>query len=251
MRVVFFLFVFSSMSFWLTNCDLNSTDSTPLNRPPVITSIAMQSDSVLTYHYDSLFCEARDPDGDPLTYNWIVPGEVIGSGPRVKFAAWWYTGVHEVRCEVTDNITDKVIATHSIKITGYDPFNMTFANIEAEDNQHPRGVNLRAFASEDELVEFWNTAFWIGEVPPHPEIDFNEKLFIMVDYGSQSGCGAPTTYIEEIIATNDGIYVYSALDTDYIYVGSCDAVVKPHEWVVIDKLNLPVHFIGFPLDTSH
>lgn len=58
------------------------------NHQPVVTSLQAEPDRVPPLGSCQIVCNATDPDGDKLSYNWSVSGGVItGEGPTVNWAA--------------------------------------------------------------------------------------------------------------------------------------------------------------------
>jgi len=58
------------------------------NRPPVIRNLQADSPSVIAGESTLVTCEAEDPDGDTLTYEWrATGGELTGAGPHVTWFA--------------------------------------------------------------------------------------------------------------------------------------------------------------------
>jgi hypothetical protein len=58
------------------NCDDNPGDSKPENRSPVIFSLSVFPEVISPLDSAIIICNAMDPDGDTLVYDWITDGRV-------------------------------------------------------------------------------------------------------------------------------------------------------------------------------
>jgi hypothetical protein len=73
------------------------------NNPPVIESLTTDCPRVKPAGHGTIFCEAYDPDGDPLTYSWTVErGAISGEGPEVIWTAPSETGSYYIIVTVSD-----------------------------------------------------------------------------------------------------------------------------------------------------
>jgi hypothetical protein len=78
-------------------------DDTPSNKVPVISSIQVNPPSTAANGVVNITVLAVDPDGDPLTYSYVVTGGAIsGIGPNVSWTAPSTPGAHSVTVTVSD-----------------------------------------------------------------------------------------------------------------------------------------------------
>ena len=80
------------------------TSSCSLNPPPVITSLEAEEPG-WTAPLDSLqvTCDAEDPKGDELSYNWSASGgNITGTGPEVIWTAPEEVGMYDITVVVDD-----------------------------------------------------------------------------------------------------------------------------------------------------
>jgi len=81
------------------------TSSCTLNRPPVITSLEAEEPG-WTAPLDSLqvTCDAEDPEGDELSYNWSASGgNITGTGPEAIWTAPEEVGMYDITVVVSDS----------------------------------------------------------------------------------------------------------------------------------------------------
>jgi hypothetical protein len=75
-----------------------------VNRPPIINSLIANADWVAPSGGLQVKCDAEDPDGDGLSYEWTASGgEVSGSGAVVNWAAPGAAGMYDIQVVVTDS----------------------------------------------------------------------------------------------------------------------------------------------------
>jgi hypothetical protein len=81
------------------------TSSCSLNRPPVITSLEAEEPG-WTVPSDSLqvTCDAEDPEGDELSYNWSASGgNITSTGPEAIWTAPAEVGMYDITVVVSDS----------------------------------------------------------------------------------------------------------------------------------------------------
>jgi len=79
--------------------------SCSLNRPPVITSLEAEEPG-WTAPLDSLqvTCDAEDPEGDELSYDWSTTGgNISGTGPEALWTAPEEVGMYDITVVVSDS----------------------------------------------------------------------------------------------------------------------------------------------------
>ena len=73
------------------------------NSPPVITSLTPSADWVTPSGILQVKCEAEDPDGDALSYEWLAnAGSISGTDSHASWIAPQTTGLYEIMVTVTD-----------------------------------------------------------------------------------------------------------------------------------------------------
>lgn len=73
------------------------------NTAPVITGLAALTERIQPFTITEIQCDASDPDGDPLAYEWTVSsGEVFGEGPRIEWGSPATEGLYRVTVVVSD-----------------------------------------------------------------------------------------------------------------------------------------------------
>jgi len=88
------------------------------NSPPVINSIIADPLFITVGTTANITVDASDPDGNALSYSWIVAlGDIIGSGSQVKYtAAYCCVGVNTVHVEIKDSKGASVKGTIDIEV---------------------------------------------------------------------------------------------------------------------------------------
>jgi hypothetical protein len=73
------------------------------NNPPSITSLVADPDWTTPSGSLQVTCNATDPDGDELSYEWSASrGSITGTGPEVTWTAPEEVGIYQVTVVVTD-----------------------------------------------------------------------------------------------------------------------------------------------------
>jgi len=87
-----------------------------LNRPPEITSLVAYPRTVEAGKTTLITCQAQDPDGDTLSYEWSVSaGSIKGSGSQVRYKSPPSPGNYLLEVMVTDQ--ESLRTKHRIKVT--------------------------------------------------------------------------------------------------------------------------------------
>ncbi len=88
------------------------------NSPPEINSIVTDPVFITVGSTANITVDATDPDGDALSYSWVVAlGDIIGSGSQVKYtAAYCCVGVNTVHVEIKDSKGASVKGTIDIEV---------------------------------------------------------------------------------------------------------------------------------------
>jgi hypothetical protein len=73
------------------------------NESPAITSLVADADWTLPSSTLQVMCNASDPDGDALTYEWTaIGGNISGAGAAINWTAPQEVGIHNVTVVVKD-----------------------------------------------------------------------------------------------------------------------------------------------------
>ena len=73
------------------------------NSPPTITSLIADADWILPLGNLQVTCNATDPDGDELSYEWATTGgDITGTGAVVSWTAPEALGIYDITVVVTD-----------------------------------------------------------------------------------------------------------------------------------------------------
>ena len=92
------------------------------NKPPEINSLT--ADAVWTLRSGSLnvTCDATDPDGDELSYEWVTDGgNITGTGTEVVWTAPAEVGIYYVTVSVTDDHGSSATDSLSISVATEQP----------------------------------------------------------------------------------------------------------------------------------
>ena len=86
-----------------TVLSLASSCTTPANNQPIIASLEPEAERVVPLGSVQVVCNASDPDGDELSYDWSASaGEVSGDGDTATWTAPASEGSYSVTVVVTD-----------------------------------------------------------------------------------------------------------------------------------------------------
>jgi len=92
------------------------------NRPPVIISLAANPDRASADGSVSVVCDANDPDGHPLSYEWSDSGgHIEGMGPEVTWTAPDQLGIYSITVIVTDGHGGSATRTIQISVVPEQP----------------------------------------------------------------------------------------------------------------------------------
>ena len=127
----------------------------------------------------------------------------------------------------------------------------TYVTFESVENYGTFGVTEKGTTvinTESEWLNlwqlYWNSFDSFGNKTPSPEINFEENMVVGVFWDTNcdySGCSNESPSIKDIYITGDTLFVFVDVVVD---LGPCDACVLPLHLVQLEKLSLPVKFIG-------
>jgi hypothetical protein len=96
-RLVITVMVAAAVLFLAPSC------AAPTNRPPVIASLEAEPENVIPLGSCQITCNATDPDGDALSYEWTATGgNIIGTGAVVNWTAPQEVGTYNITVVVKD-----------------------------------------------------------------------------------------------------------------------------------------------------
>jgi len=100
----------------LPGCNIIKPPPAVPNNAPVIESVTCTSD-VWALAENEMVCQASDPDGDSLQYEWSTgDGKIIGSGPRMTWVSPDTMGTYDVAVRVSDGKGGEAKETVSIRV---------------------------------------------------------------------------------------------------------------------------------------
>jgi hypothetical protein len=101
--------------------------------PPVITSLVAAADWITPSGSVQLTCNATDPDGDELTYEWTATaGNISGTGAVVNWTAPQEVGIYDVTVVVKDSHGDSVMDSLHISVATEQPPLIEALSVTAE-----------------------------------------------------------------------------------------------------------------------
>jgi len=126
------------------------------NEPPRIDSLTADAEWVYPEGTLLVYCQAWDPDGDELTYDWSrSDGQIIGTGPEVTWIAPAKYGEYRIIVAVDDGYGGSVTETIYIKVMpdqppDIEPFRITHkeCKLEKHDDWTYTVGNLEEYSIE-------------------------------------------------------------------------------------------------------
>ncbi len=92
-----------------------SVVSTLENQPPEILSLTAATDRIKPFDLCEIICEAFDPEGDELTYEWSASaGDIYGEGARIQWGSPISEGLYRISVVVKDGRGGR--AEHSLPL---------------------------------------------------------------------------------------------------------------------------------------
>jgi len=92
------------------------------NDPPVIAGLKARVEWLTPSNRCRIECDAEDPDGDDLSYEWLVEGgRILGTGPVVMWVAPDMLGLHYIAVAVTDGYGGRAGGSLAIKVLSPEP----------------------------------------------------------------------------------------------------------------------------------
>jgi len=118
------------------------------NRPPTINSLVADASWTTPAGSLRVTCNATDPDGDTLTYEWITTGgNMSGTGAAVNWTAPQEVGIYNVTVVVKD---------------GHGREDTRFVSLSVTLNPPPVIENLTVTAKEPKYLKITSTGYTVG-----------------------------------------------------------------------------------------
>ena len=93
-----------------------------VNHPPTITGLIADADWVSPSSSLQMKCDAEDPDGDDISYEWMASGgDVSGSGALVNWTAPGAVGMYDIQVVVTDVYGAEDMLSLTVSVASYSP----------------------------------------------------------------------------------------------------------------------------------
>jgi len=93
-----------------------------VNHPPTITGLIADADWVSPSSGLQVKCDAEDPDGDEISYEWTASGgDVSGSGALVNWTAPGAVGMYDIQVVVTDVYGAEDMLSLTVSVASYSP----------------------------------------------------------------------------------------------------------------------------------
>jgi len=93
-----------------------------VNHPPTVTSIIADKDWVTPLGSCHIRCNAEDPDGDELSYEWSASGgDISGTALVITWTVPEAVGLHNITVVVTDGYGGEDTRTLTVSVSPYPP----------------------------------------------------------------------------------------------------------------------------------
>ena len=110
---------------------------TPTNHPPVIASLEAEREKVIPLGSCQITCNATDPDGNALSYEWIATGgNISGIGAAINWTAPQEIGTYDVTVAVKDGYGGQ--DTRFVPLIVLDPPSIENLIVTAQDPKYLR-----------------------------------------------------------------------------------------------------------------
>jgi hypothetical protein len=137
-------------------------DTMLANHQPIITSLKAEADWATPLGSIQVTCNASDPDGDKLSYNWSASGgNISGTGAAINWIAPPSIGYYDVTVTVTDGRSGEVMDTVTITVRANMPPIITSLIADADWTLPSGSLQVTCNASDpdgDELSYEWTAS---------------------------------------------------------------------------------------------
>ena len=134
----------------------------PANHQPAITGLETEPEIVLPRGSSVIVCNATDPDGDELSYNWSdTGGAITGRGAEVVWTAPNSAGSYNVAATVTDGRGGEATDYVTVTVRANRPPNINSLVASAHWTTPSSSVNVMCNATDpdgDELSYTWSAS---------------------------------------------------------------------------------------------
>jgi chitinase len=129
---------------------LASSCTTPANHQPIIASLEIEAEWAVPSGSLQVTCNATDPDGDELSYEWSTSGgNITGTGSEVIWTAPEEVGIYHVTVVVTDG--------HGGEDTG-------LVHLSASNGPPPVIEGFNVTAKEPKYLKETTTGYKVGKI---------------------------------------------------------------------------------------
>jgi hypothetical protein len=139
---------------------LTPSCTTPANQPPIITSLEAEADWTAPSGNLQVTCNASDPEGDELSYEWSANGGAInGEGATIDWTASDSVGSYNVTVTVIDSFGGEVTSLVTITVIANRPPTITSMVADADWTLLSGTLQVTCTASDpdgDELSYEWS-----------------------------------------------------------------------------------------------
>ena len=247
------------------------------NTNPVINSLTANPDTININDTSTVTCDAKDEDGDILTFDWYsVSGEIDGSGEVIGWIAPNSEGTYYVVCTISDGNggesidSVKIVVEDNIPTQGliaYYPFNGNANDVSGNDNHGTIHGNSVQFVTGvfDQAIKFDNSnsrTFTVNDYVELPKITVNEfsiahwVRFISGSSTSYDGCtysiGEFPHKLFNVRIKNSGI-IKGQIILNNVYYDTPSIDISDHEWhflaVTVSRDYLKLYHDGALIDS--
>lgn len=111
-----------------------------VNSPPAIVSLIADADWVSPSSSSRIECNAEDPDGDSLRYEWSTSGgDISSTGPVVTWTAPEAAGIYEIAVAVSDGQGKEDTRSLTIRVVLTNPLVIETLIVTPEEPKYSKG----------------------------------------------------------------------------------------------------------------
>lgn len=186
---------------------LSSSCTTSVNQEPIIASLEAEPEWATPLDSVQVVCNASDPDGDELSYNWSASeGEVNGDEDTVTWTAPASEGSYSVAVVVTDGHGGEVMDYLAITVRVNNPPTIGSLTADAEWTTFSGSVRVTCTASDpdgDHLSYNWTatagnisgTGAVVNWTAPQAAGEYDVTVVVKDDRGSSATKTLPISVV--------------------------------------------------------